>query len=82
MVTNANPLFVHIKKLLYRLADYIERSNALHLHNDAIHVENFLCELLNLVFSWSLDNGNRIKLNQDTFDLFDGFLNKINKSCG
>lgn len=73
---NSTALFAQIKILLYRLADDIESSNALHLQNDAIHAENFLCELLNFVFSWNLENGNRIKLNQDTFDLIDN-QNKI-----
>ena len=68
---NSTALFSQIKTLLFRLADDIESANSLHLHNDAIHVENFYCELLNLVFSWNLENGNRKKLNQEKFDLCD-----------
>lgn len=64
-------LFSQIKTLLFRLADDIESANSLHLHNDAIHAENFFCELLNLIFSWNLENGNRNKSNQETFDLWD-----------
>jgi DNA replication protein DnaC len=68
---NSTALFSQIKTLLFRLADDIESANSLHLHNDAIHVENFYCELLNLVFLWNLKNGNRKKLNQESFDLWD-----------
>ncbi|HEY8929574.1 MAG TPA: SMEK domain-containing protein [Mucilaginibacter sp.] len=68
---NSTALFSQIKTLLFRLADDIESANSIHLHNDAIHVENFYCELLNLVFSWNLENRNRKKLNQESFDLWD-----------
>lgn len=66
---NSTALFNMIKTLLFRLGDDVAHSNGVHLHNDAIHSENFYCELLNLVFSWDLENANQIKANQDVFDL-------------
>ncbi|MCK7556556.1 SMEK domain-containing protein [Chitinophaga sedimenti] len=70
LAMNSTALFSKIKTLLFRLADDIESANSLHLHNDAIHAENFFCELLNLIFPWNLENVNQKKINQETFDLW------------
>jgi hypothetical protein len=59
----------NIRALLFRLAEQIQQANSLNLHNDAVHAENFFCELLNLVFGWKLTNANEERQNQATFDL-------------
>jgi hypothetical protein len=68
---NSTSLYQMISSLLFELANDVKHSNGLHLHDNAIHAENFLCELLNLVFDWNLENANQTKTNQQVFDLVD-----------
>jgi hypothetical protein len=66
----ATPVYYkNIQRLLYLYADIVEQSNSIGLSDETIHAEDFFCHLLNKIFKWKLTNANRLKKNQDSFDL-------------
>ena len=63
-----------INEIIGRLSWFestVKQKNLLSLHDDSIHAESFLCELLNLVFGYNLKNLNHLQKNYDSIDLGD-----------
>lgn len=53
------------------LQGYIRPGGQLHLTDINIHAEDFVCELLNITYDWTLVNANTIKPNYPCIDLLD-----------
>ncbi|VVD97372.1 hypothetical protein PIN31115_01919 [Pandoraea iniqua] len=56
--------FAHIQS-------YVEPGGKLHLTDINLHLEDFVCEILNLTFNWTLQNTNKNSTNFPCIDLID-----------
>lgn len=71
MVFDREQYFNVISKKLIFWSFYLQNRSKLNLLDDNVFSEDFCCELLNMIFSWKLVNGNALQQNQSGFDLID-----------